>query len=351
VPGGLSRQEVIELGLAGLLVLAAALAHFLHAPPVLTFLVAAAAIAVLARTVGAATEQLGSRLGSSAAGAVQSALGNLPELFICLFALNDGLVTVVKAALVGSVLANSILVLGIAILAGGLRNGTQLFDSPRARLISILAALAATTMAIPTFAHTLNVPAAHHEEALSLICAGVLLAVFLFTLPGLLATLEGEAEHAPPRWTNLTTLLVLGGAAVAAAFASDWFVTALQPATETLGMSEEFAGLVVVAIAGNAVENVVGVELALQNRMDFAISVIMSSSLQVALALTPVLVFVSLLFATHLTLVFPVMLGIALLFAAWLGGIVVYDGESVWPEGVVLIGLYVVIASSFWWGA
>ena len=128
-------------------------------------------------------------------------------------------------------------------------------------------------------------------------------------------------------------MLVLGGAAVGAAFASDWFVTALKPATETIGMSEEFAGLVVVAIAGNAVENVVGVQLALQNRMDFAISVIMSSSLQVALALTPVLVFASLLFATHLTLVFPVMLAIALLFAAWLGGIVVYDGESVWPEG------------------
>ena len=99
----------------------------------LAFLVAAAAIAVLARTVGAATEQLGSRLGSGAAGAVQSALGNLPELFICLFALNDGLVNVVKAALVGSVLANSMLVLGIAFVAGGLRNGMQRFDSPRAR--------------------------------------------------------------------------------------------------------------------------------------------------------------------------------------------------------------------------
>ena len=341
----------MELGLAGLLVLAAALAHFLDATPVASFLVAAAAIAVLARTVGAATEQLGSRLGSGAAGTVQSALGNLPELFICLFALHDGLVGVVKAALVGSVLANSILVLGIAIVAGGLKHGTQRFDSPRARMISTLAALAAATMAIPTFAHSLAVPAAHHEEALSLICAGVLLAVFLLTLPGLLSSPDGDAEHAPPRWNNLTTILVLGGASLAAAFASDWFVTALKPATETLGMSEEFAGLVVVAIAGNAVENVVGVQFARQNRMDFAISVIVNSSLQVALALTPVLVFASLLFATHLTLVFPVMLGIALLLAAWLSALVVYDGESTWSEGVVLIGLYVVIASAFWWGA
>jgi len=146
-------------------------------------------------------------------------------------------------------------------------------------------------------------------------------------------------------------VVVLGAAAVGAAFASDWFVSALTPATQTLGMSEEFAGLVVVAIAGNAVENVVGVQLALQNRMDFAISVIVNSSLQVALALTPVLVFASLLFATHLTLVFPVLLAITLLLAAWISAMVVYDGESTWPEGAILIGLYVVVASSFWWGA
>jgi Ca2+:H+ antiporter len=108
---------------------------------------------------------------------------------------------------------------------------------------------------------------------------------------------------------------------------------------------------VIVAIAGNAVENVVGLQLAARNRPDFAISVIVSSSLQIALALTPVLVFASLFFATSLTLVFPVLLAVSLLFAAGLGALVVYDGESTWPEGAVLIGLYVVIAASFWWGA
>ena len=351
MPGGLSRREGIELGVAALLVLAAALAHYLHATAVLAFVVAAAAIAVLARTVGAATEQLGSRLGSGAAGTVQSALGNLPELFICLFALHEGLVEVVRAALVGSVLANSILVLGIAFVVGGLRHGTQRFDSPRARTIATLAALAAATLSIPTFAHTFHAPAAAHEQTLSLICAGVLLAVFVVSLPGLIAPVAEEPEHEPPRWTGATTVVVLSAAGVGAALASDWFVSALTPATQALGMSEEFAGLVVVAIAGNAVENVVGVQLAAQNRMDFAIAVIVNSSLQVALALTPVLVFASLLFATHLTLVFPVLLAVALLFAAWLGALVVYDGESTWPEGAILIGLYVVIAASFWWGA
>jgi Ca2+:H+ antiporter len=115
-------------------------------------------------------------------------------------------------------------------------------------------------------------------------------------------------------------------------------------------MSEEFAGLVIVAIAGNAVENVVGVQLAARNRPDFAIAVILNSSLQVALALTPVLVFVSLLFATHLTLVFPTLLAFVLLLAGILGGFVVNDGQSTWEEGAVLIGFYVVIAASFWWG-
>jgi Ca2+:H+ antiporter len=184
---------------------------------------------------------------------------------------------------------------------------------------------------------------------LSLVCAGVLLGVFVLTLPSFLGGAAGE-EHEPPRWRPLTTGLVLAGAAAAAAITSDWFVSALTPAIHTLHMSEDFAGLVVVAIAGNAVENVVGVQLAARNRPDFAVSVIVNSSLQVALALTPVLVFVSLAFGTHLTLVFPTLLALVLVIAAILGALVVNDGASTWQEGVVLVGFYVVIAASFWWG-
>jgi Ca2+:H+ antiporter len=333
------------------LVVAAALVHVLGAPAVAQFVVAGLAIAALARLVGASTEQLGGRLGSSRASAVQSALGNLPELFIGLFALHHGLVRVVQAALIGSILANSVLVLGIAFVVGGLRHGTQRFHSPRARIVATLTALAAATLSVPTFAHRLHSPAAAHERALSLICAGVLLAIFLLTLPGLLRGGPGGEEHEPARWSFPLTLGVLGGAAIAAAIVSDWFVGALTPAIHTLHMSQGFTGLVVVAIAGNAVENVVGVQLAARNRPDFAISVIVSSSLQVALALTPALVLASLLFATELTLVFPPLLAISLLFAAGLGALVVYDGESTWDEGAILVGLYVVIAASFWWGA
>jgi Ca2+:H+ antiporter len=346
-----TRRDVIELGVAAALVVGAAVAHYADATPVLAFAVAALAIAVLARTVGGATEQLGSRVGPSAAGVVQSALGNLPELFIALFALHDGLTELVQSALVGSVIANSVLVLGLAFVAGGVRHGTQRFDSPRARLIATLSMLAAVILSLPTLAHAFHAPASRHERSLSLICAGVLLALFLVTLPGFLRGAMSDAEMHPPRWSLRLTVALLGGAGAAAAFVSDWFVAALRPATESLGMSQAFAGLVVVAIAGNAVENVVGVQLAARNRPDFAISVIVNSSLQIALFLTPVLVFASLAFATTLTLVFPTLLAIVLLLAAGIGALVVYDGESTWEEGAILIGLYVVVAASFWWGA
>jgi Ca2+:H+ antiporter len=344
-----TRRDLIEIGITAAIVAIAAICVFAEAGDVLNFALTAVALAALARLVGTATEQLGGRLGSGGAGVVQSALGNLPELFIALFALRAGLDNVVQAALVGSILANSMLVLGLAFAVGGLVNGPQRFDSARARLIATLTLLAASTMAVPSLANAFHTPAAEHGEALSLVCAGVLLAIFLLTLPSFLRSAENE-HHEPPRWNAVTTAIVLGGAAVGAALVSDWFVNALGPAIETLHMSEDFAGLVVVAIAGNAVENVVGVQLAAANKPDFAISVIMSSSLQVALALTPAIVFLSLFFGTHLVLTFPVLLAFSLLLAGILATVIVTDGESNWQEGAVLVGLYVVIAASFWWG-
>ena len=343
------RADWILLALAAVLVAAAGVAHYTHANAVLAFALAAAAIAVLAHLVGVSTEQLGGRVGSSAAGVVQSGLGNLPELFISLFALRQGLMDVVQAALVGSILANSVLVLGIAFLVGGLRHGPQTFDAPRARLIATLTVMAAAILSMPTLATAFHTPAAPHGRTLSFVCAGVLMALFFLTLPAFLH--GGDEQLARPRWSLTQTVVVLGAAATAAAFTSDWFVSALTPAIQTLGISREFAGLVIVAIAGNAVENVVGVTLAARNQVDFSISVIVNSALQVALFLTPALVFASLAFTTQLTLVFPTLLAIALLLGAAVGALVVYDGVSTWEEGAILIGLYVVIAASFWWGA
>jgi Ca2+:H+ antiporter len=344
----MTRREQAEIVVTAVLVGIAGALDLAGSNAVVRFVAAAVALATLARLVGTATEQLGGRLGAGGAGTVQSALGNLPELFVALFALRKGLVSVVKAALIGSVLANSLLVLGLAFFAGGLRNGVQRFDSPRARTIATLTLLAAAILSIPTFASTLHAPAAAHEQTLSLICGGVLLIVFFSTLGIFLGAAGAELER--PRWPLWATIAVLAASATGAVFVSDWFVSALQPATASLHMSETFAGLVVVAIAGNAVENVVGVQFALRNRPDFAIAVIVNSSLQVALVLTPVVLFASLFFATSLTLVFPTLLAVSLLLAAFVTAVVVYDGESTWPEGVVLVGLYVVIAAAFWWG-
>jgi len=333
-----------------------AILTFTHANAVLTFLVSAVALAVLATVVGEATEHLGSYMGPGATGVLQSAIGNLPELFVSFFALQAGLVTVVQSALVGSILANSLLVLGLAFVLGGWKFGTQKFHSESPRAIVMLMVLAVSAMTVPTLAHSLHTPASAHEEALSIASAIVLLVVFFASIPmsmqgGPMADAVHPQDESEKPWSLSRVLIMLVIAGVAAAMVSDWFVEALKPAIEALHISEAFAGLVIVAIAGNAVENVVGIQLAIKNKMDFAISVIMNSSLQVALALTPILVLLSFLFSpVALTLVLPPLLVVALALTAILSAFIVYDGESNWLEGLALIGLYIMIAISFWWG-
>jgi len=353
----LSRNERLTIAAAAL---ASVGSGFLHGRgAVLPFVVSAVALAALASVVGHATEQLGERYGPGATGVLQSAIGNLPELFVGIFALRAGLVAVVQAAVIGSILANSLLVLGLAILVGGLKHGTQRFSSEQPKVIATLLLLAIAALTLPTLVHELHTPAEAHADALSIACAVVLLIVFILSVPySLKSELPKEMENAnpdvkPPHavWPLPMTIGVLLGAGVGAAFVSDWFVDALEPAMAMLHLSQAFTGLVVVAIAGNAVENVVGIQLAARNKPDYAVSVILNSSLQVALALIPVLVILSFMFSPHhLTLIMPPLLVVALGFAAALGAVIVYDGESVWLEGVALIGLYGIIAASFWWG-
>ena len=147
------------------------------------------------------------------------------------------------------------------------------------------------------------------------------------------------------------TIIVLALAGLGAAFVSDWFVEALQPAMATLGISDAFAGLVVVAVAGNAIENLVGVQLAWRNQADYAVSVILNSSLQIALGLFPVLVLLSyVLGGAILTFVLSPLLVAVMILSVIVSAFIVYDGESIWLEGLALIGLYAIIASAFWWG-
>jgi Ca2+:H+ antiporter len=345
---------VIVVGGAVFVVLAGIL-HYAHGNAVLSFVASAAAVTLLAALVGRAVEQLGDRFGPGATGVLQSALGNLPELFICLFALKAGLVAVVQAALIGSILANLLLVLGLCFVAGGLKHGVQKLDSERARSIVVLMVLSVAAMVLPSLASYVHTPASAHEDVLSLIVSVVLLALFLLMLPRSLRKNSApgeESTHADPvRWPVILALVMLAASAGAAAFVSDWFVVALEPAMSTLHISPVFSGLVIVAIAGNAVENVVGIQLARAGRSEYAFSVVINSPLQIALVLAPLLVILSqvLGFAT-LTLVFPPLLVLAVVVAVIISAFVTFDGESDWMEGAALIALYVIIAASFWWG-
>ncbi|HET9499691.1 MAG TPA: calcium/proton exchanger [Marmoricola sp.] len=359
--GTLIRSDLVILGGGALLCVVAGLAHYGHWASLVAFVVSAAAVAMLAALVGRSVEQLGDRFGPGATGVLQSALGNLPELFICIFALKAGLVDVVRAALVGSILANLLLVLGMAFVVGGLRHGTQKLGSDRARTIVTLMALSVVAMAIPSIAHEVHSPVAEHEVPFSVIASVVLLVLFGLSLPFSLRRTEaagsGVDEQDPvaaaeaPRWPLWLAIGLLGLAGVLAAFVSDWFVVSLEPAMASLDISEAFAGLVIVAIAGNAIENVVGIQLAARGQSEYAFSVILNSPIQIALVLAPVLVLVSQIFGlASLTLVFGPMLVVALLLSVVLAAIIAMDGESNWLEGATLIALYAIVATSFWWG-
>ncbi|WIG55728.1 MAG: hypothetical protein OJF61_001516 [Rhodanobacteraceae bacterium] len=348
------RSDIIVIGGSILLIIAAGATRFAHAGAVLAFLCSGLAVALLAALVGRSVEQLGDRFGAGATGVLQSALGNLPELFIALFALKAGLVMVVQAALIGSILANLLLVLGLAFTVGGIRHGAQNIDSQRARSTTVLMLLAVAAMVVPSLASYVHTPVAPHEDTMSLVVAVILLVLFAVTLPASLKSKPaGDAaeQHEPPRWPLPLALTLLAASAIAAAFVSEWFVHALEPAMHALNISEAFAGLVIVAIAGNAVENVVGIQLAAKNRSEYAFSVVINSPLQIALVLAPVLVILSrVLGFTPLTLVFSPMLVVGVAIAVLVTAFITFDGESDWGEGVSLLALYAIIATAFWWG-
>lgn len=356
-----SRSDAVLIGLSVLAMFAAVATA--DGGAVLPFAVSAAAVALLAALVGRAVDHLADRLGAGAVGVLQSALGNLPELFISVFALRAGLTTVVTSAIIGSILANLLLVLGISFAVGGVRHGVLRFSAGRARMIMGLMVLAVASMLIPSLAFYVHSPASGHEVGLSRVTAIVLLIVFALSIPASLsretvtpaeevAGITSEGHQLSNRWPVWLAVGMLVATSVGAAYVSDLFVKALTPAMNSLHISQAFAGLVIVAIAGNAVENAVGVKLAWQNQPDHALSVILNSPLQIALVLAPALVLLSPVIggATPFTLVFAPLLvttvGIATLTVLYL----ISDGESDWLEGAAMIGLYVLIAAVFWWG-
>src|SRR5512132_4003585 len=218
---------------------------FAHANSVLIFLISAVALATLATVVGHATEQLGNYLGPGPTGVLQASVASMPELFVSFFALRVGLVTVVQSAIVGSILANTLLIMGLAFLFGGLKNGTQRFGSEKPRAIVIMMVLAVSALVVPTLADAIHTPAEAHEEALSIASAFALLAVFAASVP---FSWKGGpiAEKVPPEdqegkpWPMSRAITILVIAGVVTAFVSEWFVSALEPTMLAWGISEAF---------------------------------------------------------------------------------------------------------------
>jgi Ca2+:H+ antiporter len=348
------RERMVTAAIAALVALAAAL-HFAPAPALAAFAASALALGGIAHLIGEATDHLGDHLGPAATGIVQSAVGNLPELFVCIFALQAGLVTLVQASLVGSILSNALLVLGLAFMAGGWRHKLMRFEGRTPRMIASLLMLAVAALVLPTLAHSLHLPASENEQALSVVCALVLLFVFAVLTRAQLTqsprNLPPEAHVRDDVWPLRRAVAVLVASGIGAGFVSEWFVAALEPAIEAAGVSQAFAGLVVVAIAGNAVEHAVGIQLAWRGKAELAVSVVLNSALQVAVALVPIIVLASyFLGGAPFTLAIPPILAASVFLAVLVVTIVTVDGEADMVDGAALVGLYVIIAAIFWWG-
>jgi Ca2+:H+ antiporter len=369
---GIDRRTLIVFGGYAAAFVAVAIVNLVALPPMVRFVFAVIALAFGAVAVSEATERLAHRMSPAATGVVQSTLGNLPELFLAVFALQAGLTGVVAAALVGSVLGNALFVLGLALLAGGLRHGHLHFSAAANRLYATELLLGVAALIIPFLATQPGAPDFGHAEELSAFVAIVLLVLFAASVPISLrlkqagpgstpdvetATAAEEAEEAGAQAPHPAapplgqTLVLLGASAASAAFVAEWFVEALEPAMAAIGMSEAFAGLIVVAIAGNAIEHLAGVTAAWKNRGDLALSLILNSALQVVLFLAPVIVLLSFVVApAPLTLIFdPLLLG-SLAATVLLVYAVVSDGEANAFEGAMLLGVYAIIGAAVWFG-
>ena len=347
----MNRAQKIAVATVALATAAAGAMNYADAPAVGTFVVAGLALAGLAYVVAFATEEIGERLGPGATGLLQSTLGNLPEFFVVLFALQKGEILVAQTSLIGSILANGLLVLGLAIVVGAAVSGDGLMRF-RPRLpndtMTLLMLAVFAIVILGTATSSANVAAGHAKEisAIASVCLLVVYAAWLFSY-----LRSDEPASISPRGPEVplsVTVALLAAAGVGAAFVSDWFITALGPAIESLGISRAFAGLVIVAIAGNAVENATALVLAAKGQSDLAISVVKNSVAQIAVFLFPALILVSLLLAHSLTFVLPPIYIASLALSAIAIWQITGDGEARGYEGAALVALFVIVGAVAW---
>jgi Ca2+:H+ antiporter len=326
--------------------------HLAGGPDLAVFILGAVALAGLAWIVSFATESIGERFGPAVTGVLQSTLGNLPELFVVLFALSAGEIVVAQTSILGSLFANALLVLGLTLAVGARRapDGVMRFGRRLPNDTATLLLLASFIIVILGVSDRIGDRASMHATAVSTVGAVVLLLVYGAWLASYLRGGGGEAALDPPdeggpRLGLRPAIALLALAGVGAAFVSDFFVSSINGTAEQLGLSRAFIGLVIVAIAGNAVENVVGVVLAAKGKSELAVSVVKNSVAQIAAFLFPALVLVSLLFDPSLTFVTSPVYAGALALTALAVWQITGDGAATEFEGYALIGLYVVLAT------
>ncbi len=347
--------RVILIGTVLLSAAAIILDFGLHADETLLFVVSAAAILGLAWVVGLSTERLGSLTGPQVGGILNATFGNIAELIIAFFALQAGLIEVVKASLTGSIIGNLLLVMGASVLIGGIRHGIQTFSAKLAAANAALLVLALIGLFVPAiFALTTSdqtVGTLTEESvlvAVVLIIGYALSLVFQFTHPKDTLGGHGEPEgHAGPAWTARVAIFVLLGAAVLLAVLSEILVGAIEPFIATFGLSAFFVGVVIIPTIGNLAEHLVAVQLAAKDKMEFAMAVTFGSSLQVALFVAPVLVLIGVVIGQPMNLVFTPLEVAAVAAAVGISALIAIDGETNWLEGALLVLVYAILAISF----
>jgi len=342
-----SRRTRLLLGGVAVLSAVAGVLHYTGAPSVLSFVVAGFALAGIAWVVSFTTEAVGEHFGPAVTGVLQSTLGNLPEFFVVIFALSAGEVVVAQFSILGSIFANALLVLGFVIVVGARasEDGVMRFSARLPQDTTTLLMLAGFIIVLVGISSNTHDRASDDIVTISAITAVAVLVVYgLWVYDYLRSEPAGAETGATPSSPLRTSIILLALAGTGAAFVSEWFVDELRPTIDQLGISAQFAGLVIVAIAGNAVEHAVGVVLAAKGQADLAISVVKNSVSQIAAFLAPALVLVSLLFSEPLTFdLAPVYVAAFLLtvIAIWQ---VTGDGEAWAFEGAALIATYVILA-------
>jgi Ca2+:H+ antiporter len=329
--------------------------HFLmDADPVLEFVLSALAIIPLANVIGTSTEELSIHTGPKIGGLLNATLGNAAELIITILAIQEGLFELVRASITGSILGNLLLVMGLSLLIGGLKNGTQVFDRRTAGMNSTLLILAIVALAIPSLFDVAIQDNQAAELGLSEGVAAVMIILYglsvLYSLRqgGDISHSHSEEPHKPKLSIGQASA-ILAAATIGIVLMSEILVGAVEHVTEEIGLTEFFIGIIVIPLVGNIAEHLVAVQVAYKNKMELSLAISIGSSLQIALLVAPVLVFISLLGSEQLLLVFNGFELIALIGAGVITAFVAQDGESNWLEGSMLLAVYVMLGLAFYY--